>query len=233
MRKKVFCVILQRKRNSVEKMKNSKEENNRSEAKQKIVEATLELFFKHGIKDVKMDDIASHISVSKRTIYELFTDKEILVAEALKHHQQIMHAKAREIIKGSTDIFDVILSLYNLYFDNLKNINKKFFTDLDRYPDVRNRNKERDKRNEKKFIAWMEEGRRQGLFREDADFKILAFILKRDLELIMTINKQTPDNELSNYTPDQLGRLLILFYLRGIATAKGREKIEEFIKSNK
>ncbi len=214
-------------------MRNSKEDTNRSDAKQKIVEATLELFFKHGIKDVKMDDIASHISVSKRTIYELFTDKEVLITETLKHHQHLLHAEARKMIKDSKDIFDLILSLYNLYFNNLKNINKKFFTDLDRYPEVRNRNKERDKRNEKKFIAWMEEGRKQGLFREDADFKILAFILKRDLELIMTINKQTPDNELGNYTPDQLGRLLILFYLRGIATAKGREKIKEFIEKNK
>lgn len=212
-------------------MKNRKEDNNN--VKQKIIEATLALFFEHGIKDVKMDDIAAHISVSKRTIYELFANKEVLITETLKHHQHLMQSMARKIIKEAKDVFDLILNLYGLYFNNLKKINKNFFSDLERYPEVLNRNKERGKRDEKIFIAWMEEGRKQGLFREDADFKILAFVMKRDIELIMTINKQGSESELGQYTPDQLGRLLILFYLRGIATAKGREKIKEFIENTK
>lgn len=207
----------------------SKEDNNRDNIKEKIIETALKQFLSHGIKEVKMDDIASLISVSKRTIYELFTDKEVLIIETLKHHQKQMHDEARKIIKSSTDILDVILQLYGLYFKNLKNTSRRFFADLDRYPNVRKGLKEREKKNDKRFIAWMEEGRKQGLFRKDADFKILAFVFKRDMELIMTINKQATDGELSNYTPDQLGRLLILCYLRGIATAKGQEKIEIFI----
>lgn len=209
-------------------MKSNKEEHHREEAKQRIIEAALEQFLLHGIKEVKMDNITSLISVSKRTIYELFTDKEVLIIEALKHHHKRMHDEARNIIKGSKDILDVILQLYNLYFQHLKSANSKFFTDLDRYPNARNGIREREKRNDKRFIAWMEEGRKQGLFREDADFKILAFVLKRDLELIMAQNK-SPEGDLGNYTPEQLGRLLILFYLRGIATIKGQEKIETFM----
>lgn len=210
-------------------MKSNREENSREDVKQRIVEAALEQFLLHGIKEVKMDNIASLISVSKRTIYELFTDKEVLIIEALKHHQKAMHEEARNIIKDSNDILDVILRLYNLYFRHLRSANRKFFTDLDRYPNARNGIKEREKRNDKRFLAWMEEGRKQGLFREDADFKILAFVLKRDLELIMALNK-SPEGDLRSYTPEELGRLLILFYLRGIATTKGQEKIEEFMK---
>ncbi len=209
-------------------MKSNKEEHPRKEIKQRIIETALEQFLLHGIKEVKMDDIASLISVSKRTIYELFTDKELLIIEALEHHQKKMHNEARSIIKNSDDILDVILRLYGLYFNTLKSTNRRFFSDLDRYPNARNGIREREKRNDKRFIAWMEEGRKQGLFREDADFKILAFVLKRDLELIMAHNK-SPEGELGNYTPEQLGHLLILFYLRGIATTKGQEKIEIFM----
>ncbi len=214
-------------------MKNTREEHSRNDIRQKIIETALSLFFERGIKDVKMDDIASLASVSKRTIYELFADKEILIIETLEHHQKKMHDEGKKIIKESNDILDVILNLYNHYFSHLKSVNKNFFTDLDRYPNARNGIRKNDKKNGKHFIAWMEEGRKQGLFREDADFKILAFVLKRDMELIMTINRNTNEGELADYTPDQLGHRLILVYLRGIATAKGQEKIEQFIQKNK
>ena len=214
-------------------VKNSKEENSKEEVKQKIISAALGLFRKQGIKEVKMDDIASLISVSKRTIYELFTDKENLILEAIKYSQETIAAEAKEIIRNSNDILDIILKLYELYFRTLSNTNRLFFIELERYPEVLNRRKAREKKNNKRFIAWMEEGRKQGLFREDANFEILAFILQRDLELIMTVNKQPGNSDLSRYKPEELGRLLILFYLRGIATAKGRERIEDFIQKNK
>lgn len=213
-------------------MRCSKEDNDKNEIKQKIVTAALTLFMERGIKEVKMDDIASFISVSKRTIYELFDDKEVLIAESLKHHQKIMKRRAGEIIRKATDTFDVILQLYGLYFEQIKNTNRNFFTDLDRYPELHTRRKKRDKSNSKRFIAWMEKGRKEGFFREDADFQILAYILKRDLELIMTTAKQGKESELSRYTPEELGRLLIIFYLRGIATSKGEEKIEQFLKKD-
>ena len=210
-------------------MKGNREENNREEVKLKIIETALNEYRSRGIKDVKMDDIASLISVSKRTIYELFTDKEVLITETLKHHHKLMHDEAREIIKQCENILDVILCLYELYFNYLKNTSRSFFTDLDRYPNIRDEIRKREKRDDKRFIAWMEEGRKQGLFRTDADFKILAYVIKRDMELIMTINKKNEKGELQEYTPEQLGRHLILFYLRGIATPAGQAKIEKFI----
>ena len=78
----------------------------------------------------------------------------------------------------------------------------------------------------------MEMGRQQGLFREDADFDILVFILKRDLATILEVKMQTGHIDLKNYTPNELGRKLILFYLRGISTPKGQEIIEEYLKRN-
>ena len=61
-----------------------KEEHTRDEVRNLILNAALEQFMSKGIKEVKMDDIASLLSVSKRTIYELFSDKEELLLEALK-----------------------------------------------------------------------------------------------------------------------------------------------------
>ena len=46
--------------------------------KKKITETSLELFLQRGCKTVTMDDIAKENGISKRTLYEIFTDKSPL-----------------------------------------------------------------------------------------------------------------------------------------------------------
>lgn len=210
----------------------TKEEHTKEEVYRIIVEKALEMFAERGIKDVKMDDIAQALSISKRTIYELFADKEQLLLETLKLHNRRTRDKAKIKIRGAKHVLDIILGLYTLYFQGLKNMNIRFFKDLERYPDILKMHNEKNHKNDQKFIAWMEVGRTQGLFREDANFEILLFILRRDLQTIFTANMKDEKNELSRYTPDELGRTLILFYLRGISTIKGQEIIEEYLNKN-
>ena len=209
-----------------------KENGTKKEIYGLIVETAHELFIEHGIKDVKMDDIAAKLSISKRTIYELFNDKEELLREVLKLQNEMMQERGKEIIRNSSDILEIILKLYNLHFKLLKKVNNKFFSELNKYPEICKEKQNKEKQNTKKFCAWMEMGRQQGLFREDADFNILTFILKRDLTTIVEVKMQKGHTELSKYSPDELGRKLILFYLRGISTPKGQQIIEEYLKRN-
>lgn len=210
-----------------------KEEHIKDEVRRMIAEKALEMFAEKGIKDVKMDDIASALSISKRTIYEQFSDKEQLLFETLKIHSSRMRLTAKERIRKAENVLDIILKLYGLYFESLKQINIKFFKDLERYPNIRKLHDAKNHNNDQIFLAWMEAGRLQGLFREDANFEILLFILRRDLHTIFTVNMKEEKNELSKYTPDELGRMLILFYLRGISTQRGQEIIEEYLEKNR
>ncbi|MBQ5627457.1 MAG: TetR/AcrR family transcriptional regulator [Bacteroidaceae bacterium] len=209
-----------------------KENSTKKETQNQIVEAAHELFIERGIKDVKMDDIAAELSISKRTIYELFNDKEQLLHEVLKFQYEQMRERGKEIIRGSSHILEIILKLFNLHFELLKKVNNKFFSELGKYPEICKEKQNKEKQNAKKFTAWMEMGRQQGLFREDADFEILTFILKRDLTTILEVKLQKGHTELSKYTLDELGRKLFLFYLRGISTPKGQQIIEEYLKRN-
>ena len=209
-----------------------KESNPKKDIQNLIVETAHSLFIERGIKDVKMDDIAAELSISKRTIYELFNDKEQLLHEVLKFQNERMYESGKEIIRNSSHVLEIILKLYNLHFKLLKRVNSKFFSELNKYPEICKEKQDKEKRNTKKFCAWMEMGRQQGLFREDADFNILTFILKRDLTTIIEVKMQKGHTELSDYTPDELGRKLILFYLRGISTPKGQQIIEEYLNRN-
>lgn len=179
-----------------------------------------------------MDDIASMLSVSKRTIYELYNDKEQLLLEALKLHNEKIVNEGKVIVRKASHTLEIILNLYDKYVDILSNINKKFFTDLKKYPDLYKSKKHNEEQNDKKFLAWIEVGRKEGLFREDANLEIFSHILRRNLETIFAINMSEEENKLSKYPPSELGRTLIIFYLRGISTPKGQEIIENYLKEN-
>ena len=63
------------------------------EAQEKILKTSLELFFKYGIKRVTMDDIAKELGMSKKTIYQIYKEKDDLVEqlcqlEMVKHECQ-------------------------------------------------------------------------------------------------------------------------------------------------
>jgi AcrR family transcriptional regulator len=47
--------------------------------KEKILKGTDELFMKYGVRSISMDDIARHLSISKKTLYQYFADKDELV----------------------------------------------------------------------------------------------------------------------------------------------------------
>ena len=49
------------------------------EVKEYIVEEADKLFCQYGFKSVTMDDIAKHLGISKKTIYQHFSDKNELV----------------------------------------------------------------------------------------------------------------------------------------------------------
>ena len=71
-----------------------------------IAERAMEMFTKQGIKAVRMDDIARSVGVSKRTLYEIFGDKEELVFQSLKLHFGKVVTRHRETIRTSDNILE-------------------------------------------------------------------------------------------------------------------------------
>ena len=61
--------------------------------KEIIVHKAAKMFMAEGVKSVRMDDIARELSVSKRTLYELFSDKEELIYEAICHYVEEAHTR--------------------------------------------------------------------------------------------------------------------------------------------
>lgn len=200
-----------------------KDKNDKEELQLRIIRHAFMMFTKHGIKDVKMDDIAHSLSISKRTIYELFENKEQILFEGLRLGAMRMQQQAKEIIRSTQNPIELIIKIYKLYFGNLDNVNRKFFIDLHKYPHVRELQEKKKKINDHSITSIMNKGKEEGYFRQDANFEILLYILKRDMEFISSTTL------FEEYSLKDLAQTFILTYLRGISTPKGIETIDKYM----
>ena len=76
---------------------------------ERILNESFQLFIQYGIRSITMDDIAKHMGISKRTIYENFRDKDDLLHAALINHKKEQNRKHisdfdREVKKLSKSI---------------------------------------------------------------------------------------------------------------------------------
>lgn len=201
--------------------------DNKKDLRYKIIKTANNLFHTQGIKEVKMDDIAATLGISKRTLYQLFKNKEELLFDGAKLFHAETVIKAKEIIRISQGTMEVILSLYFFYLNQIKTINKSYFRELVKYPAVVEERNKHSRKNEHKVKAWLESGVKEGIFREDTNFEVMLHIIKENILFITTTTL------FDNYTIEQMSDTYILAYLRGVSTPKGQAIIEEYLKKTK
>ena len=76
------------------------------EIKHKILKGSQNLLMKFGVRSISMDDIARHLSVSKKTLYQHFVDKDELVSTVVASHLEEEKKFYNEITKQSENAID-------------------------------------------------------------------------------------------------------------------------------
>ncbi len=103
------------------------------EPKDRIVLGAGELFFKYGIKSVTMDDIAKHLGISKKTIYQFFDDKDQLVLTLMANTLLINQESFDAISKSAKDpIHEIVLTAEHMR-NIFTQINPIVFSDMKKY----------------------------------------------------------------------------------------------------
>ncbi|MDR0745128.1 MAG: TetR/AcrR family transcriptional regulator [Mediterranea sp.] len=196
----------------------------RAELKEKVIPEAMELFRKYGIKSIRMEDIAGSLKMSKRTLYEIFGDKETLLKECILYHQEIKQKDLGEIIRASRNVLEVILKCYKDSIEMYHRTNPKFFEEIEKYPEVCNMIKNSKEKNHTVVIDFLKRGVDQGLFREDINFAIIHALLCEQMDLLIHANVCKRFSFLEVY------EAIIFTYLRGIATPKGAQELDDFIR---
>ncbi len=202
-------------------------DNGKAEQKDRILSYAIENFSRNGIRNVKMDDIASDLGISKRTLYQLFKDKENLLIECFKYSEK----RSAELYSELTESTDNILELYTKWLkmriDEIRSINPQFFSDLNKYSRVQKYFRDVSAMKSKEGLKFINMGIAQGLFRNDINYNVLLRISEITAESIMR-------NELYlEYSYDDLFGSASIMSVRGICTKKGYDLLDQYIESYK
>src|SRR5882757_3428711 len=104
---------------------------------ERIIQGGEELFLKAGIKSVTMDDIAKHLGMSKKTIYQFFKDKNELVTALVKKKLQQDEDHMCVIISKSGNVIEEMINMMKCSEEIFARINPIVIHDLQKYhPDA-------------------------------------------------------------------------------------------------
>ncbi|MBO5863031.1 MAG: TetR/AcrR family transcriptional regulator, partial [Paludibacteraceae bacterium] len=188
------------------------------------------LFVESGIKGITMDELAEHLGMSKRTIYEHFADKKELVKECVIFIDNKKDELAKDAVKHSKNVIETLLTLH---LDNLKmmgSVNRKFADDIKKfYPELHNYFQEKRESSVYSTINFLQKGVEEGVVRDDQNVEIYANLLHEEMYLLF-------DNRsihLSEFSVKEVYSVMFLCFLRGIATNKGLAVIDDFLMKNK
>lgn len=188
----------------------------RGVTKEEIIHATQELIARNGIRAVRVDEIAQTLGISKRTLYEMFTDKNDLIGaclDAMREEQQQRIVACRKRRSGNP--LQKTLRLMNEYIENLYKVDHSFLTDLRRKVVFAEHYDEQREFWHKELALLLDTCRKQELLLPDIDAAAFADQLTGTL-LDLRLNG-TPREELS---------LFCRTILRGAATRQGIELID-------
>jgi len=192
--------------------------------KEKILDKAMHAFAAQGIKAVRMDDIAQMMGISKRTLYELYENKEVLLYEGVKTYRIIKEQEMKALVDSSQNVMDIILRAHKKKVEELKKVNANFYSDIAKYPTVKQQLEENQKYHHQRTLAFFKRGVAEGYFRGEVDYMLTIRIFDAIGNYIMA-------QELyRQYSLEHILNNLFFVTLRGFCTDKGVAALDAFLK---
>ncbi len=197
----------------------------RLELRDKIIDTAMALFAHKGLKMVRMDDIALKMHISKRTVYEIFGDKEaLLIAGIQKQHEEYTSQMDHFVKYTCHNVIDILVKGYKLTILRDKKIVPAFYEEIHKYPRVVELLKSLHESKEERSLDFFKEGVEEGIFREDINYP-----------LILKMSNLATDAAMANqlfklYKVSEICEMFATVMLRGICTPKGAELLEQGMK---
>ncbi len=192
----------------------------------KILKGAEELIFRYGIKNITMDDIAKSISVSKKTIYKHFKEKDEVIHSLMQLSIEEDKACFSQIKDGSKNVVEEVFEMMKSMREIFSKLNPVVFYELSRY--YPNTWKLFLEFKNGYILSMVEQsllrGQQQGFIRKDIDVKLLAKLRVETIEMLL--NTQFVSEVKSNLADAQIA--VTEHFLYGVCTLKGHRLINKY-----
>ena len=197
----------------------------------KIIEKATEMYLTLGFKSVTMDDIASMMGISKKTIYQHFENKNELIEAVTMHLFENISCGIDEIITINQNPIEELFAIKDFVMKHLKDERTSPIYQLQKYyPQIHKTlmSKQFDKMGDC-VIDNLKKGIEQGLYREDINLELIARFYFAGMNSIK-------DAELFNpihYSSLLVQETYLEYHVRGISTEKGIHILETLLNNKK
>lgn len=192
---------------------------------QTLVARSRELFMKHGLKSLTMDDIARELGMSKKTIYQVVDNKSDLIRICLKDYLDEERRNLDLILGKAENSVDELIHIMEYFLAAVRDLNSNTLNELQKYyPESW------DIYNDYRYnfvLARMREnlqtGIKQGFYRKDMNADIMSRLYVAGVQ-VLTHEDLFPPHK---YAFVNTFREFLNYYLRGIVSEKGLKYMHE------
>jgi AcrR family transcriptional regulator len=193
------------------------------EIRNRIIEGAAELFKTYGIKSVTMDSLATHLGMSKRTIYEVFSDKDELTIGVLTCMAGKQKNLVKRILDESENSVVAIFRMLEINRDFIQGMSPVFQADLKKFHHdvLMKRSDKFEMPDYKSNQQLIEMGIKENFFRKEINPDLANRCLYNLARSIM-------DDEIypfELFSRRDVIKNILINYLRGISTTKGLDLI--------
>ncbi|WP_439505027.1 TetR/AcrR family transcriptional regulator [Sediminibacterium sp.] len=193
---------------------------------QRIVEKAQELFFRYGLKSVTMDDIASNLGASKKTIYQYFKDKDHLVDAVVQREIEQDMNECTLIASSCDNAVQEVFKGFDMLQEMLTTMNPAIIFEMQKYhPEAY---KKMNAHKNKFFVNIMRENLKKGIeegnYRADINVEIISRYRVESIFLGFNPDVFT----LGKFSLIQVEMELMEHFLYGICTPKGQKLITKY-----
>lgn len=190
-----------------------------NEIKTSILQRAMEMFQRYGLRTMTMDDVCRELSMSKKTLYQYFSNKADLVDQAVRHvfsvHQRSMDqigAEHENAIDRMINRYSFLMRMMESHGPNMMFPLKKYYPKTYEWLFAKRQETMMDA-----LVQTLRDGQAQRLFRDDLNPELVA-------RIHFTTMVGIADAELSNESFGQRKELIwtaISLFIRSISTAQG------------
>ena len=192
----------------------------------RILNKARELMFQTGVKHVTMDDLATQLGISKKTIYQYFKDKDALVSSVVENdlakHALICNQSMQIADNAVHEIFLLMTVLQELF----SSMNPLTLFEIEKYYPLAF---DKIKKHKDDFIfsmisANLEKGIAEGLYRKDVDVTILSRYRLETSLIPFNIHVFHP----SKFDLLKVNLQIIEHFVYGVATLEGHKLMDAY-----
>ena len=192
---------------------------------QEMLQQVTRLFMQYGIRSLTMDDIARHLGISKKTLYQCFEDKAEMVELSMISHAEREAALVERIHSEAPNAIEEMFLIVQQVGQQLQDVHPSILFDLEKYyPKADRVFKDFKQKTIRSVIERnMRDGMAQGLYRDNLNPRIISGMYVGRIDVFFD-RELFPPNETN---PMQVYIETMRYHIRGIASEKGISYLQE------